>query len=529
MAFGAVAVAFAFVGAGCGDVTKPSGFDGTTVPGRPAEVVVSADAGGPGRTGEDSSVAPTDSFGTLIEAGPPPAVCGNGNLEKDETCDDGNVGGQDGCGPTCLLESGWRCDVPGVACLPYACGDGIVVGTEDCDDGNSVSDDGCSSVCTLEEGFACPVIGTRPDPCFRTTCGDGKREGTEQCDDGALRPNDGCSPTCTKEPDCSGASCVGSCGDGIKFANEACDDGNLRSGDGCSDTCALEAGYACQDAASGLPPFVDVPVVYRDFSKNHPDFEHLCCGAVTGIAKPLLGANGKPELLATHGLVTSAATFVEWYTDVPAVNRTFYETMRLSKQPDDSYVYDNPSFFPLNGRGFGNEGNPTNFHFTSEVHSWFTYRGGEVLRFRGDDDVFVFINKRLAVDLGGLHPALDGSVTLDATAAQTFGLVPGNVYEFAVFHAERHTNESSYKLTIKGFDKVRTTCAPICGDGLKTKYEACDDGVNAGGYGKCAPGCVLGPRCGDGVVQAEFGEQCDDGNTVDGDRCPKDCHESIPR
>jgi cysteine-rich repeat protein len=64
----------------------------------------------------------------------------------------------------------------------------------------------------------------------------------------------------------------------------------------------------------------------------------------------------------------------------------------------------------------------------------------------------------------------------------------------------------------------------FCGDGVVEPDlgERCDDGVNGGGYGECAPGCVLGPYCGDGVVQGAY-EQCDDGNNVAGDGCSPDC------
>jgi cysteine-rich repeat protein len=39
----------------------------------------------------------------------------------------------------------------------------------------------------------------------------------------------------------------------------------------------------------------------------------------------------------------------------------------------------------------------------------------------------------------------------------------------------------------------------------------------------------LGPRCGDGIIQKDAGEQCDDGNTVGGDGCSYNCqHEIVP-
>src|SRR6478609_11821000 len=77
----------------------------------------------------------------------------------------------------------------------------------------------------------------------------------------------------------------------------------------------------------------------------------------------------------------------------------------------------------------------------------------------------------------------------------------------SVFHAERNPTGSSFKLTLSGFENSPTECTPICGDGIVSLGEECDDGKNDGGYGECAPGCVQGPRCGDGIVQ--HGEDCD--------------------
>ena len=111
----------------------------------------------------------------------------------------------------------------GAACSAALCGDSLIVGDEKCDDGNASPGDGCSPTCHLEPGFKCDVPG---QPCTPTVCGDGVAEGTEQCDDGDNDMGDGCTPFCVREPDCSQGACTSSCGDGIKLPNgaEECED-----------------------------------------------------------------------------------------------------------------------------------------------------------------------------------------------------------------------------------------------------------------------------------------------------------------
>ena len=209
-----------------------------------------------------------------------------------------------------------------------------------------------------------------------------------------------------------------------------------------------------------------------------------------------------------------------------------------------NYIDGNPVFFPIDNQGQsptseygiakvpepvynGNwqndpSGDLHNFHFTSEIRFWFEYDPASipVLAFTGDDDVWVFINNRVAVDLGGIHVPVRGSVDLTTRAAE-LGLEPGNVYEIAVFHAEREKDGSSFRLTLSGFNTSRSECSPVCGDGIVVLGERCDDGVNPGGYGKCNPDCTLGEYCGDRIINGP--EECDDGNTTSGDGCSNAC------
>jgi fibro-slime domain-containing protein len=515
-------------------------------------------------------------LGLCGDACPPgsasPGTCGDGKLTEDEACDDGNVMAGDGCAADCLsVDPGFSCSPAGEPCHVVAlCGDGVVSSNEMCDDGNVVSGDGCGARCKLELGSQCEG---EPSQCRPTTCGDGAKEGAEGCDDGNAIPLDGCSATCQSEPDCSGPSCTSYCGDGL-IIDEECDDANALDGDGCSADCKREPGFECVQRAScemiGDTCALRVPAVFRDFTSAHADFH---CGGGTG--RPTIATTltaGKPVLLnGSTGCISSAQSFTEWYTDgshnrvIPSsillfdndaggfVNRYGANGERWLDS-NDAPLDGNPVFLPIDAAPnaftdarvnatiapvYTGDNNwhpesdfvptavPHNFLFTTEVQYWFRYDADFSARldFLGDDDVWVFVNGTLALDLGGLHVPEPGSVTIDATTATTYALEAGKVYSIKVFHAERNPTGSSFKLTLSGFESAPSECEPVCGDGIVSLGEECDDASNDGGYGECEPGCKVGARCGDGIVQED--EHCDDGNRKDGDGCGSACRNVV--
>jgi len=193
----------------------------------------------------------------------PDSYCGNGQLESDEQCDDGNTFNGDGCSHLCAREESrppvvsctsgqqYACNPDGgyvgykacnrrgdgyLNCITREyCSDGIVNGNEECDDGNTISGDSCSSDCRTE---------SVPEP--QQVCGNSQVESGEQCDNGqsngiACTPGyGGTCNYCTSSCLTSTVTDTAYCSDGRVSGPEQCDDGNARNGDGCSAQCLIE-------------------------------------------------------------------------------------------------------------------------------------------------------------------------------------------------------------------------------------------------------------------------------------------------
>jgi fibro-slime domain-containing protein len=156
--------------------------------------------------------------------------------------------------------------------------------------------------------------------------------------------------------------------------------------------------------------------------------------------------------------IKSATTFAQWYNTTTGVNMEIPGELLLTQDPaaPGTSVFDSNAFFPIDNQGFGNTpGWPHNYHFTTEIHVKFKYETGQKFTFRGDDDLWIFVNGKLALDVGGQHQALEGTIDFDLQAT-ALGIMAGGTYPMDIFHAERQTDLSNFRIqtNIKCFEPV---------------------------------------------------------------------------
>lgn len=285
-------------------------------------------------------------------------------------------------------------------------------------------------------------------------------------------------------------------------------------------------------ATLGNPDTITVPVDYWDQRQDSCDdkdrqFEWVICGywskgALQGIVKNQLGSDGLPVPAFTnstdawnanydvftmnvtgHDPVQPGDNFYRWFHEVEGLSKHYSGEVTFEKVASEAssnvYTFGRDGTFPLDGVDFSKDDEATaqghNYHFSSHlsIPIKIVADGKEKFEFSGDDDVWVFLNGQLVLDIGGLHEKLDGSFVIntdgtltttvqhvndvsgrevlgepsndyngyvnplneysvahykDVTKTIDLGLKSGDVVNLDVFYAERSTTESNVHVTL---------------------------------------------------------------------------------
>ncbi|HSY18878.1 MAG TPA: fibro-slime domain-containing protein [Candidatus Acidoferrales bacterium] len=214
---------------------------------------------------------------------------------------------------------------------------------------------------------------------------------------------------------------------------------------------------------------------------GHPDFDAYVSstGVADGLVQNNLGANGLPIFASSTGTasttqITSAASFAQWYQTTPGTNVYVPGTLTLTNTSVGVFQSSGIDFFPLDGQGFNSDGSqgdsacdlsgPHNFCFATHIK--FTTKlnnSSATITVTGGNDIWIFINGTLVIDLGGDHSPITGTWSALSAAMVALGLSYGQTVTVDIFQAQRHTCGSNFTLTLSNLANITSALPPTVG------------------------------------------------------------------
>eukprot|EP01130_Rhizamoeba_saxonica_P000771 TRINITY_DN1068_c1_g1_i1.p1 TRINITY_DN1068_c1_g1~~TRINITY_DN1068_c1_g1_i1.p1 ORF type:complete len:981 (-),score=299.06 TRINITY_DN1068_c1_g1_i1:47-2989(-) len=196
----------------------------------------------------------------------------------------------------------------------------------------------------------------------------------------------------------------------------------------------------------GTSSAFDVTLTIRDFNSNHPDFYNIPLPEIIPIEymNVHLGDDGLPLVSIPGFTIQGDTTFYCWFRNCEGTNYgPIYKTIEVDIDFSNGVVaYENNNFYPIDGEGFGNEGDNHNYYFTAELSTTFAFSeelSGEGVSFTicSSDDLFVFVDDQLVIgSIGSSLQCFDGDLS-------TLGLIDGKSYDLKIFKTNRFRDSPS--------------------------------------------------------------------------------------
>lgn len=130
-----------------------------------------------------------------------------------------------------------------------------------------------------------------------------------------------------------------------------------------------------------------------------------------------------------------------WYST--SATTTLYPFLPILEEMGDSYTHTDTPYYLDDGVDTLTEGKDSyvkrDFNYALDGHAKFVYNADEeqYFTFEGDDDVYLYVNGHLVLDLGGAHGIASETIRLNDYAA-AIGLEDGGIYDFDFYYMERH-------------------------------------------------------------------------------------------
>ena len=273
-----------------------------------------------------------------------------------------------------------------------------------------------------------------------------------------------------------------------------------------------EAILASAGVSDGMD--VDLPVAYfdqradacvnmYDTSSNDElakrQFEWTSCGysykqLEQGMVGYELNENYLPVAVGGNLIANRGLDMTRWFGNVEGKSKEYADTLKLNYKAGSTveFSFNDEDFYPLDEIDFSSgdkvnvDGHNHLFTMNFAVPFTVTTSGDESFEIVADDDTFVYVEKELALDMGGIHEALTGKLTINEAGEVYTGVGEeelaysgiqvakdeGSIVR--IFHADRDAEDSVLKMRFSGMNLTVVQTQLADADGVQVAYDPAD-------------------------------------------------------